>query len=111
MLSYETAAQIFEEIRQKALQRSDEAFRSHYSRLLEDAAEYAKTRLAWSFMTPEARRDDDSARSVKHDAFMLRLSIVGRLLGIDDLDKKLPDRKTRGDLACYMALFLSLEQR
>ena len=58
MLSYETAAQLFEEIRQKALQRTDEAFRGHYSRLLEEAAEYAKTRLAWSFMTPEERRED-----------------------------------------------------
>ena len=111
MLSYETAAQLFEEIRQKALQRTDEAFRGHYSRLLEEAAEYAKTRLAWSFMTPEERREDDSARSVRHDAFMLRLSIVGRLLGIEALDEKLPDRKTRGDFACYIALFLALEQR
>ncbi len=111
MLSYEAAEKLYRELKEKAEIRTDEAFRGHYSRLLDDAAEYARTRLAWSFMTPDARRNDDAARSIKHDSFMLRLSIVGRLLGIENLDEKLPDRKTRGDFACYIALFMALEQR
>lgn len=111
MLSYAAAQQLFEELQEKAQARTDESFRSHYLRLLEDAGEYAKIRLGWHFMAPEARREKDEARSILHDSFMLRLSIVCRCLGMDRVGEILPDRKTRGDFACYIALFLALEQR
>jgi hypothetical protein len=39
------------------------------------------------------------------------LTAVCRNLGMDNLEEILPDRKTKGDFACYIALFLGLEQR
>lgn len=111
MLSHAAAEQLFKEIREKAQTHTDEAFVSRYRNFLAAAAEYAKTRLDWSFMTPAARANDDTARSIRHDSFMLQLSMVCRALGMDGVDSILPDRKTRGDFACYIALFLSLEQR
>jgi hypothetical protein len=62
-------------------------------------------------MTPEARIAEDKARRIKHDALISMLTAIGRNLGMDDLDEMLPDRKTKGDFACYVALFLGLEQR
>ena len=62
-------------------------------------------------MDLNAKRDDDASRSVKHDAFMVMLGVVSRSFGIEGIDEIMPDRKTKGDFACYIALFLSLEQR
>ena len=46
-----------------------------------------------------------------HDAYMSSLVAVCRNLGIEGIDEIMPDRKAKGDFACYIALFLSLEQR
>ena len=111
MMQYDVAKKLYEEINEKAAKNSDEIFKGFYHDFLDSAAEYAKTRLSWSFMDLDARIEDDKSRSIKHDGFMAMLNAVCRNLGIADADKIMPDRKTKGDFACYIALFLSLEQR
>ena len=111
MLQYEVAKRIFEEMKEKAANNDREGFDEFYRSFLEGAADYARTRTAWSFMDRAARMEDDRGRSFKHDAFMSMLAAVCRSLGIEGIDEIMPDRKTKGDFACYVALFLALEQR
>lgn len=58
-----------------------------------------------------ARYGDDKPRRVKHDAFISILSAVSRNFEIEGVEEAMTDRKTKGDFACYIALFLALEQR
>lgn len=111
MLEYEVARKYYDELKEKAAQNCDEAIAELYQDFLDGAAEYAKTRLAWSFMDMATKREEDAGRTIKHDGFMLLLSAVCRNLGVQGVDEVMPDRKTKGDFACYIALFLALEQR
>lgn len=111
MLQYEVAKNLYEEMKEKAAKNSMEGFDEFYKSFLEGAAEYARTRTAWSFMDRAARAEDDRGRSIKHDAFMSTLGAVCRNLSIEGIDEIMPDRKAKGDFACYIALFLALEQR
>ncbi len=110
MLQYEIARKLYEEIKEKATEQPEE-FTEFYQDFLKVATEYAKTRLNWSFMTLAERRADDPSRTIKHDGFMAMLSAVCRNLGIKGIDDLMPERKSKGDFACYIALFLALEQR
>ena len=111
MLQYEIAKTLYEEIKGKVEQCHQEGFDEFYQEFLESAADYAKNRTAWSFMDQAARAEDDKARSIKHDAYMSMLAAICRNLGIDGIDGIMPDRKAKGDFACYITLFLALEQR
>lgn len=111
MLNYEIAKKVYEEIKEKAAKILDENLQNFYRDFLKNAVEYAQKRTEWTFMDPVARCDDDRNRSRIHDAFMTRLLSVCRNLGIEGIEETMPDRKTKGDFACYIALFLSLEQR
>lgn len=111
MLQYEVARSVYEEIKEKATECSKEGFDEFYRNFLELAVDYAKTRTAWSLMDYAARVEDDKARSIKHDAFISILGAICRNLGITGVEEMMPDRKTKGDFACYIALFLALEQR
>ncbi len=111
MLQYEQAKKLFEKINARAEKNSDTVFSEFYKNFLESAADYAATRTSWSFMDYEARTESDRGRSIKHDAFMSMLGAVCRNLSITGINEIMPDRKTKGDFACYIALFLSLEQR
>lgn len=110
MLRYEAARALYEELREKA-QGQPEELRELYGDFLEAAAAYAKTRLSWSFMDLAERRADDASRSIKHEAFMMLLGAVCRNFGIEGVEELMPERKSKGDFACYIALFLALEQR
>lgn len=110
MLSYEAARKLYEEIKEKMVGQPEE-MREIYEDFLKLAVDYAKTRLSWSFMDTEQKRADDGSRSIKHDAYMARLKSVCRNLGIEGIEDLMPERKSMGDFACYLALFLSLEQR
>ncbi len=110
MLAYEDARRLYEEITDR-VKKQPEDFKEFYQDFLKSASEYAKTRLSWSFMTLEERRADDGSRSIKHDGFMAMLNAVCRNLGIEDIDNLMPERKSKGDFACYISLFLALEQR
>ena len=111
MLKYEVAKELFEEISQKAIGNPDELFQDLYRDLLKCAVDYAQNRAAWSFMKWNERLGDSGSRTAKHNAFMAMLDAVCRNLGIEGIDEIMPERKTKGDFACYIALFLALEQR
>ena len=111
MLNYGIAKTLYQEIAEKAARCPVEGFDELYQEFLQSAAEYAKTRLSWTFMDWPARAADDSSRSIKHNGYMAMLNAVCRNLGIEGIDEIMPDRKAKGDFACYIALFLSLEQR
>ena len=111
MLQYDDAKRLYDEIAAKMADNKDEDLQELYEDFLKAAAEYAKTRLSWSFMDLEARRADDGSRSMKHEAFMARLIAVCRNLGIEGIEDLMPERKSKGDFACYVAAFLALEQR
>lgn len=111
MLQYEIAKKLYEEIKEKAASCPIEGFDEFYNDFLSDAAEYAKTRTAWAFMSREERQSSDSTRTATHDGYMAMLEAVCRNLEIKGIDELLPDRKTKGDFACYVALFLAMEQR
>lgn len=111
MLQYETAKKLYDEISEKASKCTKEGFDDFYREFLQDATDYAVTRLNWFFMNQSERNEDDASRSIKHDGFMSLLTAVCRNLEITGIDDILPDRKTKGDFACYIALFLALGQR
>ncbi len=111
MLQYEVAKKVYEEMKEKAAQSSVEGFDEFFEDFLKNAVSYANTRTAWSFMDLNARIEDDRSRSIKHDAFIAVLNAVCRNLGMEGIDELMPDRKAKGDFACYIALFLALEQR
>ncbi len=111
ILQYEIAKKIYEELKEKAAGCADEDLKELYQDFLDSAAKYAKTRLAWSFMDMASRREDDRSRSIKHSGFIASLTSTCRNFGLDAIEELMPDRKTKGDFACYVALFLALEQR
>ena len=111
MLQYEIAQKLYEEIEEKAAKCPKEGFGEFYREFLQSAADYARTRLAWSFMDVEECEADDAGRTMKHDGYMAMLNAVCRNLGVEGIDEIMPDRKAKGDFACYIALFLALEQR
>ena len=111
MLQYEVAKKLYEELKEKVAKSSVDGFDKFYKRFLEHAVDYAQNRTSWAFMTQAARNDDDKSRSMKHDAYMSMLNAVCRNLGIERIDELMLDRKAKGDFACYIALFLALEQR
>ena len=111
MLCYEVAKELYEEIKEKAARSSDAEFKDFYQSFLRDAVRYAETRASWAFMEWSERCEDGKDRSIKHDGYMSRLSAICRNLGIEGIDEIMPERKTKGDFACYIALFLALEQR
>ena len=111
MLEFEIAKKLYEEIQEKAINDSREGFKEFYEDFLKSAVSYAETRTEWSFMELSERMENDRSRSIKHDSYMYSLGAVCRNLGIEGIDEIMPDRKAKGDFACYIALFLSLEQR
>lgn len=111
MLQYETARKLYEEMNEKAAMKFPGSSGDFYKLFLKIAVDYANTRTTWASMNKEERIEDDYARRLKHDAFISILSAVSRNLSIDNIEEVLPDRKTKGDFACYIALFLGLEQR
>ena len=111
MLQYELAKRLFDELKEKAKASSMSGFQDFYKMFLQSAIDYAATRAAWATMDQTARNEDDMPRHRKHDAFISMLNAISRNLGMDELERVMPDRKTQGDFACYIALFLALEQR
>ena len=111
MLQYETAKVLYEELKEKSKQSSKSGFQDFYKMFLKSAADYAATRSSWATMEQADRNEDDKPRRMKHDAFISMLNAISRNLCIDGIDEIMPDRKTKGDFACYIALFLALEQR
>lgn len=111
MLQYEIAKKVYDELKEKAAQSSTAGFKDFFKLFLKSAADYAATRSSWATMDQAARNADDKPRRVKHDAFISLLNAISRNLGMEEIDQIMPDRKTKGDFACYITLFMALEQR
>ena len=111
MLEYEIAKQKYEEMKKKAAVCELEDFNEFYNEFLESATVYANNRASWGHMTFAERAADDKSRTIGHNAFMSMLGAVSRNLQMNEIEEIMPDRKTKGDFACYIALFLALEQR
>jgi len=111
MLEYEIAKEKYEEMKKRAHECTKEGFDEFYLEFLENATVYANTRARWGHMTFAERAEDDKSRTIKHNAYMSMLSAVCRNLEMEEIEEIMPDRKTKGDFACYIALFLALEQR
>ena len=110
MLQYDTAQKLYAELKETAAQSSQTGFRDFFQMFLRSAADYAETRTSWATMDQAARNEDDKPRRMKHDAFISMLNAVSRNLDVK-IEEIMPDRKTKGDFACYIALFMALEQR
>ena len=110
MLQFEEARQLYEEMKEKAARSSQSGFQDFFKLFLKSAADYAATRSAWAIMDQSARNEDDKPRRLKHDAFISILNAISRNLDVG-IEEIMPDRKTKGDFACYIALFMALEQR
>lgn len=111
MLQYETAQKLYAELKEKAAQSPKSEFQDFFKLFLKSAAEYAATRTSWATMDQAARNEDDKPRRMRHDAFISMLNAISRNLGMENIEEIMPDRKAKGDFACYVALFLALEQR
>lgn len=111
MLLYDTAKDIYEEMKENVAGSSKSGIESFYKMFLKSAVDYANTRASWACMDQDARNEDDRNRRIQHDGFISLLSALSRNLGMENIEEIMPDRKTKGDFACYIALFLALEQR
>ena len=112
MLEYAIAKNVYEEMKARASEIVKKGGSDRlYTMFLKNAVSYANARMEWSFMTLAIRAENDQRRSITHDSFMSMLDAVCRKFEIENIDTLMPDRKTKGDFACYIALFLALEQR
>lgn len=111
MLQYEVAKKLFENLQERERQNVQSGFQDFFRLFLKCAMDYASVRSSWATMDQVSRNEDDKHRRIKHDAFISMLGAVSRNLGMEEIEKIMPDRKTKGDFACYIALFLALEQR
>ena len=111
MLQYEVAKKLIEDLQERVKQNGQRDFRDFFKLFLKSATDYAAVRSSWATMDQVARNEDDKPRRIQHDAFISMLNAVARNLGTKEIEEFLPDRKSKGDFACYIALFLALEQR
>ena len=111
MLDYNVAFQKYEEIKKKNAECENVHIQELYVDFLKEAVEYANIRTKWSFMDMDAKREVDSIRTAHHNSFIGLLTAICRNLEVKEIEDIMPDRKTKGDFACYIAAFLGIEQR
>lgn len=109
-LSYEDAKTLYETLSQRAAADRDPDIQEFWTDLRREAPQYAAIRAQWATMTLQEQAEADAGRSRVHDGFMCKLDPLCRALGIDTA-ALLPDRKAKGDFACYITLFLGLANR
>jgi hypothetical protein len=83
---------------------------------LKAAVRYAHMRADWYSMSLEQRKEADRTRTAAHDAFIDSLNILSRNMAKAGEDVQWradlgSDRKTIGDLACYIACLMGLKSR
>ncbi|HUO07857.1 MAG TPA: hypothetical protein VM008_06135 [Phycisphaerae bacterium] len=84
--------------------------------LLESAIRYAGLRVQWLQMDGEARADMDGRRSRAHEAFIDQCNILARNMAACGEDASWREvlgqhRKSIGDFACFVHLFLGIAAR
>lgn len=113
-MTYSEALDIYNKIlRYKSASDSD--FNELLLDMYKAAVEYAHTRAMWIFMSHEERANADVGRTMQHDAFIARFSILARYClrkyNCDLSDVCRLNRKELGDLACFIHSFKGVEMR
>ena len=82
------------------------------------AVQYAKMRAQWEFMNLDEKTDSDPVRTRLHDTFIRDLKIFLRHLArfnaraeklLGEVESQ--DRKTTGDIACYITYTIAVSNR
>lgn len=112
-LSYEEALRAYTLIKEKAAEipEDDTDLKEFYMDFLKSATDYAMTRAQWTFMTLDEIKEIDPLRTRRHNGFIAALEGICRNFQIEGIDAVMLDRKTKGDFACYIVMFLGIEQR
>lgn len=103
--------------------RHDPTFNELWEDVIVNALSYTQCRVEYGLASPEKRgeRNLGQTRTIKHNAFMLSLTVLSRYmktigwetdwadtLGLSDADS---NRKTIGDFANYLTLIQALSAR
>lgn len=77
---------------------------------------YAQVRASWNFKSFEEMAEDNSERTILHNALIDSVNILARNMEKigEDVTWRTQlgnDRKVIGDLACYVAAWLGIRQR
>ncbi|MBR3835757.1 MAG: hypothetical protein IKJ69_03080 [Clostridia bacterium] len=112
-LSYEEALRAYTMIKEKAseIPEDDTDLKEFYQDFLRSAMDYALIRTQWTFMSLDEIKEIDPLRTRRHNGFIAALEGICRNFRIEGIDAVMLDRKTKGDFACYISMFLGIEQR
>jgi len=108
MLQYKVAKKLYEEMKKKTMQNPT-AYEDVYVEFLISATTYANSCVVWSLLNDDERRENDERRRTEYSDYAAGLVDIGESMKIKDMEVILPDRKAKGDFACYIMLFLALE--
>jgi hypothetical protein len=108
-MNYQAAETMFAQI-------ESSAHRDSVRELIACAVRYARIRTDWHLLSPEARMEQDSARTSAHNAFIDTCNILSRAMAKSGeptewrrlLDQ---DRKVIGDFACYIHCIRGIDAR
>ena len=115
-ISTEEAAQIYKAMVESVERCTVEDKMDFWNDLLKEAMEYSNIRNAWEFMSREERMDADAGRTMKHDAFIMAVNVLARLVEKNNVDaswrEALGDNRKRiGDFACFVAYITGISNR
>ena len=93
-----------------------------YDELVEKCAEYTLMRAYWTTKEREWKLDNDPGRSAKHDSIIIKFNQLARYLRMQGKEAKWRDmlgdenydrynRKTIGDMACFLTYLQAINGR
>lgn len=96
----------------KSIENDEDAIEL-YNEIIEKAIEYVSLRVKWTFMDRQWKMDEDSGRTRKHDALIVKFNQLAKYLKMQGKDIAWRDqlgyteeepalRKRIGDFACYL---------
>ncbi len=112
-MSLEEAADSYRSIID-AVDETDEDIVYILNMLQEKAVRYSHFRAGWSLKTRQEKIDTDDDRTSAHDAFISALNMMATAEAAPGevwRQQLGTDRKRLGDFACYIALFMALDER
>ena len=116
VLTLEEALQIyndiFEGVEKCCIEDKDEFVED----FLRKSCRYASIRTQWEFWSREERIDNDSGRTIRHNAVIDSINILARLLRSDGIETPWREqlgneRKRIGDFACFAAYIVGINNR
>lgn len=93
-----------------------------YDEIIEKAVEYVALRAKWTFMDKQWKIDQDSSRTRKHDALIVKFNQLERCLKMQGKEAKWRamlgyteddpfNRKAIGDMACFLIYIHGINSR